>query len=568
MKTLSKISLVALCLAGFSAHSQSIINEFYHIAQFPADHAQGDKVITTVATETAPDQAYVVAGAAFSSELKETPYVGLYKYAMDGTPIFTKTFILNDPNPVSTVTVKGLVEATRGTTPGYGVLAFTNAYPQQSVLLKTDVNGNLLWKAEVGKEQAAGVAYDYDLNRFIVIQRHFSGFTADLQLVIINANTGAVIATRNYDGFHKSDDDPAAIVYDGPEKSYILVGTSTIKTVIGSEIQLMLTRTTNTGALVYTHTLGYFGVIHQAVDAVLLPNGFNSQVAIGGLVTGTLAGVPYSKQPAFTIVDTRTGVLANVNVIEKNFELRAITFIPGMSSLAMVGNKALTPPIFGTETNLFAIDPTDPAMIGSIHLYNPLFTTYAFHSIAVGAAGANLVSAGTHKFPFPWAGSPAGENYNWVTSADAMGNGECDRADTLSAFSFPVPALSNSITSVEFLKALVRVEEISQEQDMIDACGLPFRKPATPVSVNTAQFRLYPNPANTEVTLEYSVAQNDEAVLNLMDVTGRVVSSQKLVSGDHSTVAVNVADIASGVYYSDLRVNGQSVQKDKLVVQH
>jgi len=569
MKTLSKIGFVAsLCLGGLGMNGQSIINDFYHIGLFPADHALGQKVITTVATELSPEQNYVVGATSFASTLGEMPSVNLSKYKLDGTPVFTKTFLINVASTTTSIAVKGLVEATHTTMPGYALLAYTSALPAQSVVIRTDVDGNMMWKAEVGKEKAAAIAYDYDLNRILVLQRHFSGATADLQLIILNANTGAVIATRNFDGFNKSNDEPAAILYDGSVKGYILVGTSTIKTIVGSEVQLMLTRTTNTGALVYTRTIGYFGVAHTAVDATLLPNGFNSQVAIGGLVTGTLDGKFYSKQPAYTTVDVRTGVLSMVNVIRKNFDLRSIAFVPSQSSLAVVGNKPLVPAFLGEEANLFAIDPTDPAMIGSIHVYNPLFTTFSFENIALGQTDDHLVQVGAHKFAFPWAGSPAGENYTWLTSADAMGNSECDAADTLSAFAFTAPELSSNVSSVEFLKALVRVEEISQEQDMIDACGLPYRQAASNNGVTSAKFRVYPNPANELVTVEYSVAQNDEAVLNLMDMTGRVVSSQKLVNGDHATTALNVADIAAGVYYSDLRVNGTSVQKDKLVVQH
>jgi len=569
MKTISKISLVALCLAGLGSNAQ-IINDFYHVGGFPADHELGYKVITSSASELAADQNYVVAGVAQASTIGETQYLALSKYQLDGTPVYHKTFLLNTPTPNTSVQVKGLTEAINAKVNGYGVLAYTTAAPAQSVLLRTDENGNLMWQAAVGSEIAGGVAYDYDLNRFLVLQRHLSGVSADLQLVVIDADNGTVITTRNFDGFQKSDDEPAAILYDGPQKSYILVGTSTIKTIIGSEVQVMLTRTSNTGALIYTRTIGYFGIAHTAVDATLLPNGFNTQVAIGGLVTGTINAKLYTRQPAYTLVDARTGSMANVNVIRKTFDLKGITFLPGASSLAVVGNRALVPALLGTESNLFAIDPTDPAMVGSIHRYNQVFSTFAFNNIAVGPDPANsLVSVGSHRFPFPLAGSPAGENYNWLTTADAQGNGSCDVADTLSAFAFPAPTLSNTINSVAFLRAAVRVEEIDQTEDMVNACDLPFRKPASSVSVNSvADFRLYPNPANDQATLEYSAGQNDEVILNLMDVTGRVVSSQKLASGDHNTTAISLAGIASGVYYSDLRINGQSVQKDKLVVQH
>ncbi len=574
MKTLSKFTLAAsLCLAGLGSNAQ-LLNNFYHISGFPADHSYGEKVITAQVTERRPDPTYVVAGVSYASSLSERSSVALSKYALDGTPLFHKTYLLNSPTPLTSVAVHGLVEATNAREAGYGILAFTDAKPQQSVLIRTDEEGKVLWKTEVGNEEAAALAYDHHLNRFLVLQRSTLGASAsstnaDLQLIAIDASTGTILFTRNYDGFEKSDDQPAAIVYDAPEKSYLLVGTSRIKTIIGSEVQLMLTRTTNTGSLIYTRTIGYFGVAHTAIDATLLPNGFNTQIAIGGTISGVLDGNRYDRQPAYTIVDARTGSRADVNVIEKYFDLKGITFLPAASSLAVVGNNPLSPKAMGVEANLFAIDPTDPAMLGLVHSYNIPFSTSLFNNINKGADEMSLVSVGSHKFPLPWAGSPAGLNYNWLTTADAMGNGKCDVPDTLSVFDFPAPSLASAVTSVLFFKTPIRLEEIEQEENLLDGCDLPFRmaQAVTPAS-SSADFRLYPNPANEAVTIEYSVAQNDNAILTIIDMTGRVISSQQLLSGDHMTTTVNTSDIASGAYFSDLLVNGQSVMKNKLVVQH
>jgi len=568
MKTLSRFTLVAsLCLSGLGSNAQ-LLNNFYHISGFPADHSNGDKVITAKATEKMPVATYVVAGVSFASSISEMQSVALSKYALDGTPLFHNTFLLNSASKSTSVAVKGLVEATNARETGYGVLAFTTAQPQQSVLIRTDEDGKLLWKTEVGMEEAAALAYDNHLNRFLVLQRSMSGTSADLQLIAIDASTGVVLFTRNYDGFNKSDDQPAAIVYDAPEKSYLLVGTSLIKTIIGTEVQLMLTRTTTTGSLVYTRTIGYFGVEHTAIDATLLPNGFNTQIAIGGTISGVLNGNAYKRQPSYTIVDARTGSTADVNVIEKYFELTGITFLPAASSLAIVGNNPLSPLALGVEANLFAIDPTDPALIGLVHAYNVPSSTFTFNNINKGADDMSLVSVGTHRFPFPWAGSPANLTYNWLTTADAQGNGKCDIPDTLSVFDFPAPTLASAVTSVLFFKTPIRLEEIDQTENLLDGCDLPFRMAATVAPASSVDFRLYPNPANEAVTIEYSVAQNDNAILTIIDMTGRVISSQQLLSGDHMTTTVNTSDISSGAYYSDLRVNGQSVMKNKLVVQH
>jgi hypothetical protein len=562
MKTISKIGFVAsLCALGLSSTAQ--INEFNHIAGFPADHGIGDKVITTVVSEVNPVASYVTAGVSLSTLAGEMPSVSLAQYDLSGLNLWHKTFIINSPSGVNALTVRGLVEASNPSNSGYGVLAFTNAAGQQSVLIKTDAAGNMMWKQTVGHEQAADLAYDADLDRFLVLTRYLSGASADLQLVVIDAKTGAILFTRNFDGFNKSDDEPASILYDGFNKAYLMTGTSTVKSIIGTQTQIMLVRAANTGALVYTRLIGYFGIQHTAVASALMPNGFNSQIEIAGVVTGVLNSVLYSKQPSYTSVDVATGNSADVHVIRKNFDPRGIAFIPSSSSLNIVGNR---PILFGTESNLYNIDPTDPTMLGTIHVYNHPFTTFAFNGISTGTPD-QLVMVGQHMFPLPWAGSPANLNYHWLTTADAYGNGKCDNSDTLSVFEFPVPTISSNVSFVSFTKNGVTVEEISQSESMIDGCDIPFRL-ANNQSSATAEFRLYPNPSTTSVTVEYTVADNDNADLTLLDMSGRVILSQKLASGDHATTTLNVAELASGIYYSDLRVNGLSVKKDKLVVQH
>jgi len=562
MKTLTKISYIAsFCVLGLGAHAQ-FLNDFYHIGGFPADHGNGDKVITKAVSEVDPIPAYLVAGATEASSLGNMPSVSLSQYDATGNPVWHQTFLINTPGANNVTAVSGLTQILDPTAPGYAVLAYTNASPQQSVVIRTDASGMLMWKTEVGSNQAAAITYDADLNRILVLTRFLSGTSADLQLISIDAKSGAVVFTRNFDGMSKSDDEPAAIVYDRDSKSYLLVGTSTIHSIIGNEVQIQLTRTTAGGGLIYTRTLGFFGVLETAVDAVLIPNGANSQIAVAGLITGTLNATFYNKQPAYTTVDVSTGSLAVVHVLRKKFDLTSITYIPSASSLNLVGNAPTLP--VGTQANLFSVDPTDPSMLGLIHIYNNPFTTFAFHNIREGMDG-NLVAVGSHRFPLPWAGSPANETYNWLITADSEGNGQCDAADTLSSFAFQVPTEYNNASSSTFLHELVKIEPIAQTEDVLNGCDLPFRLPSQP---SNAEVRFYPNPASDMINIEYSVNENDNVVLNIMDMTGRIIMSEKLLSGDHMLSNFSVANISSGVYYSDLRVNDQSVKKDKLVVQH
>jgi hypothetical protein len=564
MKTISKISLAAsFCLLGMSANAQ-LINDFYHITGMFADHGQGDRVIKTSVSEVNPNAAYVVAGATMGSSAPMLPSVSLSQYDLDGSPQWHKTFFLNTPASANTVAVKGLVEATKVPGSGYGLLAYTNSAPEQSILIRTNAAGVMLWKAELGRQQASALSYDSDKDRFLVATRMNSGAAGDLQLIVVDAKTGSIIFTRTFDGYRKSADLAASVLYDPATKDYLLIGTAQTKTIVGIETGLIVSRVSNANVFNYTHLIGYPSIALSAVDATLIPNGFNSQIAILGTVTGVLSGNNYNKQPSYTLVDVRTGSMADVQVLRKNFAPMAISYVNTASSLAIVGNRSV---FAGNEANLYTVDPTDPTLLGQINLYNKPFSYFSFNGLNSTSDGS-LVATGSHRFFLPWSGSPANLNYNWLITADAQGNGKCSTNDTLSAFTFEVPVLASKTTSTEFQRAKANVEQLDQDEASIDACDLGFRLAKVQPAANKSGFRFFPNPASDLLNVEYSVAENDNASLLILDMTGRIILNQKLVNGEHLSTSISVADMASGVYYTDLQVNGQSVAKNKLVVQH
>jgi len=68
---------------------------------------------------------------------------------------------------------------------------------------------------------------------------------------------------------------------------------------------------------------------------------------------------------------------------------------------------------------------------------------------------------------------------------------------------------------------------------------------------NISGTKLYPNPASTEVYVEFNAANNTEIDLAVMDITGRIVSvlgKQSLVQGANQ-LTINVADYATGTYF-------------------
>ncbi|HXC04917.1 MAG TPA: T9SS type A sorting domain-containing protein [Bacteroidia bacterium] len=566
MKTLTKFAWIFPLLALGTVSKAQLINNFYHSdVKGPADHGQGDKVITAVPSDDYPERTYVVAGASRLSLKGESPSVSLSRYALDGTTLYHRTFVINSADAGDFTSVKGLVEVTSPAASGFAILAYTNTATTQSVLIRTGEHGHLIWKREVGFREAASLAYDKVRDRLLVLTRVGEDATADLQLVVVDAKSGVVIYTRHLDGFRGSDDEPSTVLYDPHTQDYLLTGTTKITFPASVQSRLMLVRLDNNGKLVYTRVIGDEAEQLTAVSATIIPAGPASRVVIGGSVTGLVENNAYTNQPAYTTVDIATGKLAGLHVIQKQFDLKALTFEPLSGDLDIVGNKDLAGK--GIQSNLFSIDPANPAGIGSDHVFNKEPSTSAFNDIAPGP-GTHVVMTGYHQFPVLWAGSPPNLNYPWLTTADAEGTGACEVSADVQVVRTRLPHLSSASISSAFLSSEVDVREESQDELVLNGCDLDFRLIAPAGSAGAAQFKFYPNPASSVINVEYTTASNAEVILSLIDVTGRVVLNQRLAAGEHMTGTVNLSDYASGVYYSDLKVNGQSVTKEKIAVQH
>lgn len=77
----------------------------------------------------------------------------------------------------------------------------------------------------------------------------------------------------------------------------------------------------------------------------------------------------------------------------------------------------------------------------------------------------------------------------------------------------------------------------------------------------------FPNPANSKVTIGYSVSAEDQGNIVIRDVLGSVKFIQPLESGA-GKVTISVAGLTDGIYFYSLEVEGKSVQTRKLMVKH
>jgi hypothetical protein len=85
------------------------------------------------------------------------------------------------------------------------------------------------------------------------------------------------------------------------------------------------------------------------------------------------------------------------------------------------------------------------------------------------------------------------------------------------------------------------------------------------LSANKMSSMSYPNPASSNLTVAFTAQQGD-ATLNIVDVTGKLVISENFLANDGLTERnINVEALKPGVYFYELILNGM-VDRHKFVV--
>ncbi len=87
--------------------------------------------------------------------------------------------------------------------------------------------------------------------------------------------------------------------------------------------------------------------------------------------------------------------------------------------------------------------------------------------------------------------------------------------------------------------------------------------------IASADFTMFPNPANENIFVSYSAPVGDEVIFSLMSVDGKVVTNDFTFQGTGSTATSTIelpSDLSSGIYLLKM-VNGEKVNVRRIVIQ-
>lgn len=135
-------------------------------------------------------------------------------------------------------------------------------------------------------------------------------------------------------------------------------------------------------------------------------------------------------------------------------------------------------------------------------------------------------------------------------------------------FTYTVPA-AYDVTEMEAIVLLI--DNTTTEKHIMNSHGSPWGPGALTVDANAALngVSVYPNPFNETTTVELNLLSNDEVVVEMFDMAGKLVSSQNegvLAAGKHN-IAMNGANLADGMYFLKITA-GTSVITQKVSIAH
>lgn len=92
-------------------------------------------------------------------------------------------------------------------------------------------------------------------------------------------------------------------------------------------------------------------------------------------------------------------------------------------------------------------------------------------------------------------------------------------------------------------------------------------KPNTETSIiaSPTNFYLYPNPNNGSMILDYDLGGYNNAIVNLYDITGKVIGTYKLQI-NKGVLQMNEQNLNNGVYFYSIFVGEKTIKTDKIVI--
>lgn len=173
-----------------------------------------------------------------------------------------------------------------------------------------------------------------------------------------------------------------------------------------------------------------------------------------------------------------------------------------------------------------------------------------------------------------WSSNAAGPNPTWVHETNGLPDVAIFdlKQQTLNQLGFSIPIVSGFDTTYEVFPEITNYGVIyaaSHGRGLFKCENFVSRneKPAQNASFKPS-LHIYPNPANDQVTLEFASLKAGQCHIQVLDLQGRVVSSDNMVvdGAGIQQISLSIQHLNPGTYLIHLILDGKSSGVNKLIV--
>jgi hypothetical protein len=126
----------------------------------------------------------------------------------------------------------------------------------------------------------------------------------------------------------------------------------------------------------------------------------------------------------------------------------------------------------------------------------------------------------------------------------------------------------NAVYRARTLLCLVMDEVIFFDDSCVVLSTARMQQPESeqaPAVKSSGNCKVYPNPNDGNMTLEYEAQENQSGEFAIFDMTGRQVATYQLLPGNNR-MEINLTGLSTGMYFYKMVLDGQVVKSDKLII--
>ena len=227
------------------------------------------------------------------------------------------------------------------------------------------------------------------------------------------------------------------------------------------------------------------------------------------------------------------------------------TLITGIM-IASGGEKYITIGNFKNDGNTTVVSNNPASTIPETYYFTDMVSVYELPDIEAGISDT-ICLGDTVNLNASYTGGWSGLQYHWFPSIGLSDttilNPVATPAVTTTYYfglidtSGTIPGMVNYIDSLIIMVSCTGVDELGK-----DHYG-----------------KMYPNPANTVAYYEIELSNNETGFVELYDLIGNKVSSNKLNTGTNRT-EINLTSLASGIYVYKVIINNVFKTSNKLII--